>query len=171
MLFPEIKIDNNLALTKPKIPFAEDLFEIYNNENVNRELNSNNILDLNKVIEKLNFFITGFNEGKTLYWVILDLSNSKAIGYIAYFFHDNYWQIEYALNEKYWGNGIMMQCFSKTVKFFVKNNQTNLIATVNEGNISSIKILKRNNFDFFKINNVKHQNKKDNSLNLIISVR
>jgi len=144
--FPIIKIDDNLELTFPSSEFVSDLFEIYHNITTSRFMNCDNEISYDEVAKRIELIKKNYDTNKQLYWVIYSNEFSKAIGYITIFFHSNFWQLEYALNETFWNKGIMCNCLKKAILFIKENTDFNILAVVNTDNFASIKILEKLEF-------------------------
>lgn len=144
--FPILKIDNNLKLTMPSAKFVADLLEVYQNETTLRFMNCKNDISYADVEKRIELLKKNYENSKQLYWVIYSSEFSKAIGYITIFFHSNFWQLEYALNENFWNQGIMYRCLKKSIRFIKENTDFNILAVVNTDNHASIKILEKLKF-------------------------
>lgn len=110
--FPEVVIDH-YHLREIHQTDAEDLFELYSDAETLQYEGMIPLRSLSEMEQLIADIQVGYQQRKTLRWVIEDQHTQKAIGSIAmYYIHP--WQrtacMGYALNRNAWRQGIMFTC-------------------------------------------------------------
>ena len=114
------------------------------------------INDSRQFIHSIN---VGINKNEAITWAITLKNDSKLIGTIGYWqiFKKHFRaEIGFILHPDFQGKGIMQEAINKIIKYgFDVMKLHSIEANVNPKNVSSIKLLKRNNFireGYFKAN-------------------
>ncbi|MCI1613425.1 MULTISPECIES: GNAT family N-acetyltransferase [Heyndrickxia] len=147
--FP-ILIADEISLLKIEEDHLDDVFAIYNNEQVFEFcgiIPKHNKATVKKMI---SHFERDFNNKKRIKWGIVTRSEYKLVGIVeAFDFNQkiNMVTIGYYLAEDYWGKGIASAAVSKVVEFLFNEVDVNRIqADVMPLNDASKKVLLKNGF-------------------------
>lgn len=146
---PQIETQR-LLLRQLLIKDAEEIFLLRTNKEINKFISRKIPENVDDVIE----FIKNINESITnkqsLYWVIVLKENLKLIGTIMLWqFTDegNSAELGYELHPDFQHKGLMHEVINAVILFAFKNLQLEkLYAWTHYNNISSINLLKKNNF-------------------------
>lgn len=144
-----IKIDSDITVYYINNEHKEDLYEIYRNENVWKYVARKahtSIMDTEEFIEIINARI---KEGNNLYLGIYDVHCEKLIGIIRFLRKEDpdTLTIGYALNESFWGKGIVPKVLNKLIKLIDSEGEyKKLRATVRPENINSQRCLEKLGF-------------------------
>jgi ribosomal-protein-alanine N-acetyltransferase len=140
----------NIELIEVNLNQVNDYFELFSSENVCKYFD----IIPHKSIENTLAFITNaiklVNEQKVFRYSIKQ--NRKIVGSISLYSISNHQQrasIGYALNEKYWGKGIMKQAIQQVEELSSKNYNIHRIqATILTQNVQSKKLLQKCNYEY-----------------------
>lgn len=148
--FPELEIDDNYFLREQRYADAEDFFKYFSDPKVAKYILSSIPESFAAAQEEIMHWIDLYYKNAGLYWAIAKKEDNRMIGAIG--FHDwnkynNRVEISYDLAKEYWGKGIMSKATRAVLEFAFNRLHINRIqaSTIKE-NISSIKLLKNNNF-------------------------
>jgi ribosomal-protein-alanine N-acetyltransferase len=127
----------------------EDLFQIYNNEKIAKYVvrkTHSFIKDTEEFIQVINQRI---REGNNLYLGICEKQSKKLIGIIRFLKKEDpsTLTIGYALNEDYWGHGIVYTAVNNLIELIkLDGTYTRIRATVKPENINSQKCVEKLGF-------------------------
>lgn len=120
------------------------LFEILNNDNVNRYLPSKKAVSKEGCQKWLDSFVKGFNPDKpNTVFALIDKENGKLFGYagVAYLKEFDLCEIMYGLHEEYWGKGLATEAAYKMKDIAEDYGLHKIVALADPGNYGSNKIL------------------------------
>lgn len=147
--FP-ILIGDEFSLLKIEEDHLDDVFAIYNNEQVFEFCGIIPKHNKETVKKMISHFERDFNNKKRIKWGIVTHSECKLVGIIeAFDFNQkiNMVTIGYYLEETYWGKGYASAAVSKVVEFLFNEVDVNRIqADVMPLNVASKKVLLKNGF-------------------------
>jgi ribosomal-protein-alanine N-acetyltransferase len=127
----------------------EDLFQLYSNEKIAKYVARSahhSIKDTEEFIQIIN---QRMNDGNNIYLGICENHSGKLIGIIRFLKKDNpsTLTIGYALNEEYWGHGIIYTTVSNLIELIkLDGTYTRIRATVKPENISSQRCVEKLGF-------------------------
>ncbi len=139
--FPEVAIDHYL-LREIREDDAEDLFELYSDAETLQYEGMIPLQNLDEMKQLIADIQNGYEQHKTLRWIIEDQCSKKAIGSIAmYYIHP--WQrtacMGYALNRSCWKQGIMHTCMKGLLQHLYYNyHLQHVLLTIWPGNLASM---------------------------------
>lgn len=147
--FPNLST-NRLNLRKMNLKDDKEIFSLHSNPTVNKFLSRSP----DKTVDDSKGFISRINEGietdKWIMWGITQHNDNHIIGTICFWNLDleNYRsEIGFELHPDFHGKGIMQEALTKIIEYgFREMNLHSVEAQVNPDNLSSIKLLSRNNF-------------------------
>lgn len=138
----------------PKI--ESDIFEILNSKENTRYIPDKYLSNISQVQSVTFTIISGYTNGNYFSLIIVDKRINKTIGVLtiissdfadnSYGFPLGYWLVDYYLNKKYWGHGIMSGILLQTVQNLNRQGVRKIGALCDINNIASIKTLNRANF-------------------------
>ena len=133
----------------------KDMYEYGSNENVTKWLSWGPYNDINDAIFSLKNKLLKRNEkGLPSTYAIVHKNDNKMIGTIGYAqvdFQDSWGDIAYALNEKYWGRGIVSKACKEVINVgFNYLGLSKIVAKHLPENIGSKKVILRNGFKYIK---------------------
>ncbi len=133
-----------------------DLFEILNSKENTRFIPDKYLSNISQAQSITFTFVSGYMNGNYYSLIIFDKRFNKAIGVItiinsefadkSYGFPLGYWLVDYYLNKKYWGHGLMAAILSQTILNLKRQGLIRIGAICDVNNASSIKTLSRANF-------------------------
>lgn len=144
-----IKVNEHIDVHYIKPAFIEDLFEIYANENISKYVARKphmSIEDTGKFIVTIN---NRMKAGKNLYLGVYHSDCDKLIGIIRFLIKDEPGELTvgYALNQAYWGKGIIPVVLSKLADIIGSCGEFCMLrATVRPENIKSQRCLEKCGF-------------------------
>ena len=148
--FPVLKT-GRLTLRQLKDADSQDIFFLRSDERVNKYVvrsKPRSIDDAREFIYKIN---DGINRNENIYWAISMKASQELIGTICLwnFSKDkSNAEIGFELKPEYQGKGIMNEALVKVLEFGFKSiSLASIDAYTHKNNISSIKLLKNNNFE------------------------
>lgn len=127
-----------------------DMYEIYSNVNISKYVAHKNHSSIEETEEFIQILHERINKGANLYLGICEVSSSKLIGIIRFLIKDNpdILTIGYALNERFWGQGIVPLVLDKLVEFVkAEGKYKALRATVRPENLQSRRCLEKLGFE------------------------
>ena len=149
--FPILETDR-LELIQLKEAFADQLFSIRTNPNINRYIDRtppSSLVDVKQFITKIN---AGFSEGNWIYWGIWLKAQSKLIGTVCLwnFSKDRLIaEIGYELLPSFTGKGYMYEAVNTLLPFAFKHAGLNQVeAYTHSDNSPSIKLLAGTGFEY-----------------------
>lgn len=129
---------------------AEFIFSLRSDEKVMEYMDTNRHASVADSENFINFILSSFAEMKSINWIIACKDTKEPAGYFGF------WRINtehcrgeigYALQQRFWGRGIMSETLKRMIEFGFKDLQLHSIeANVNPNNISSIKLLEKAGF-------------------------
>lgn len=145
-----IKVSEQLLICGISTSDKQDLFEMYSNEKVSKYISRkvhSSLQDTEELIEIINQRI---KDGDNLYLGVYKAGPRKLIGIIRFIYKENDLDsltIGYALNENYWGRGIMPEALNRLISIISSDGSyKRLRATVRPENIKSQKCLEKLGF-------------------------
>lgn len=127
----------------------EDLFQMYSNEKISKYVSRKNHSTLRDTEECIDEMEQRIKAGNNLYVGIYDSFNEKLIGIIRFLEKEDSTTLTlgYALNENYWGKGIIPMTLKKLIQLIkVEGTYSRLRATVREENLKSIRCIEKLGF-------------------------
>jgi ribosomal-protein-alanine N-acetyltransferase len=148
--FPLIQT-REISLRKIEKTDLDDLYPIYNNENLFKYRPSEAKKNKSTVENMISHFERDFNKKKTIFLgICLNENLKRIIGVAEIFDFDvkvNMVTIGYTLNENYWGNGVATKTAKALVDYLFNTIEVNRVqAFVMPNNIKSKNVLLRNRF-------------------------
>jgi len=144
-----------LKLRTPKMKDALDIFEYAKTNKVGPLAGWLPHKDLNETKDILKTFIKSEQV-----WIIEHIKDKKAIGTISLSarsveeLFDDIYELGYALNDKYWNQGLTSEAVKVVIDFaFKKLKVKKLICAHDISNEASRRIIEKNNFSLVKIDN------------------
>ena len=148
--FPELKT-SRLILRQLKESDCQDIFFLRTDEDVNRYVKRSKPKSLDDAKEFIYKVNDGINKNESLYWAITMKDQQELIGTICLwnFSKDKrIAEIGFELKPEHQGKGIMNEALVKVIEFSFTSILINSIdAYTHKDNISSIKLLKNNDFE------------------------
>ncbi|MCM1988232.1 GNAT family N-acetyltransferase [Oceanirhabdus seepicola] len=144
-----IKMSDEFLIRYIKNDDKEDLFQIYSNEKIAKYVTRKthtSIKDTDEFIEVINQRI---KEGNNLYLGICEIHSEKLVGVIRFLKKEDpsTLTIGYALNEDYWGRGLISIAMNKLIELLkLDGNYSRLRATVKPENINSQRCVEKLGF-------------------------
>jgi ribosomal-protein-alanine N-acetyltransferase len=148
--FPRFDL-GDVHLREIRISDSAAYHRYMNNDEVKEFLTQDNIpITLDAAAEDLRYWSGVFTHRRSIYWGIATTETDELIGTIGF----NVWNrvhnrvdISYDLDQRFWGKGIMGRAMSWVVKFALEEmNVVRIQATVALGNVRSVKLLERSDF-------------------------
>lgn len=138
-------LGERVSITEMQLEDEGDLFAMFSNPNVTRNLALATYEHQGQAKELIIKAINQYRNKEIFYLGIRLRGNNKIIGYIGLSRHDLSeisCQIVYALNEKYWGFGLMAEAVSLFINYlFLVQNKQIIIATHIDRNVNSGKVM------------------------------
>lgn len=144
-----IKVSDKYFIRHISNDDKEDLFQLYSNEKIAKYVarkTHHSIKDTEEFIKIINQRMKG---GNNLYLGICEKHSGKLIGIIRFLKKDDpsTLTIGYALNEEYWGHGIIYTAVSNLIELIkLDGTYTRIRATVKLENISSQRCVEKLDF-------------------------
>lgn len=152
-----IIISDNYKLRRIGKNDQKDMFEIYSNEKISKYVSNKVHTSIKDTEEFIDLIDERIKAGTNVYLGICDISSDKLIGIIRFLRKEDpeILTIGYALNEIYWGKGIVPGALIKLIELIkVDGEFLGLRATVRPENIKSKRCLQKLGFEmagsFFK---------------------
>ena len=146
-LFFEKIMSARVAIRELKFGDEEDIFELISNSNVTKYLGIETFIDIvqaHSFVEKARY---QYLNKEIFYLGIENNSNSKIIGYIGLSRYDLSYttcQVVYALNEDYWGRGLMVDALKLFIDYLINvQKKKKIIATHIDVNVNSGKVMQK----------------------------
>ena len=143
----------------------EDLFQLYSNEKVAKYVARKTHVSIKDTEEFIQLINQRMSDGNNLYLGICEIDSQKLIGIIRFFKKETptALTIGYALNEDYWGHGIVNIALSDLFqRIKIDGTYTKIRATVKHENISSQRCLEKLGFKLHgKLNKIEIINNKE----------
>lgn len=147
--FPELKTDR-LFLRQLKIEDEREIFLIRSDERVNRFLDRLKASSLTEARDFINKINTGINNNESIYWAITIKDSPSLIGTICLWnvlWENSIAEIGYELLPDQQGKGFMQESISKIIEYgFGEMHLKKIDAYPSADNVSSVKLLEKNNF-------------------------
>ena len=147
--FPLIATDR-LVLRQLTSKHENEIFELRSDERVSKFLNRQKykkIVEAREFIDKIN---KGIRQNEWIYWAITLKNDKKLIGTIClwHISKENFRaEVGFELHPDFQGRGIMQEALTKVLDYGFKDMKLHSIeGNVDPNNLSSIKLLEKNNF-------------------------
>lgn len=127
--FPTIETDR-LILRQLTIRDSGDLYEVFSEEDVMRFYGMHTIDVPPQAEQMVQFFRTGFEEGRSIRWAIELKSEGKVIGTCGYHNMNEVHrraEVGYELNKKYWRNGYVTEALRAIFYYGFQNLNLNRV--------------------------------------------
>ncbi len=128
---------------------VEDLFEMYSNEKIAKYVVRKTHTSTKDTEEFIEVIDQRIKEGNNLYLGIYESHSEKCVGVIRFLEKEDpsTLTIGYALNEEYWGQGLISTSIKKLMELIkLDGNYTRLRATVKPDNINSQRCVEKLGF-------------------------
>lgn len=149
MYFKDL-FNNDIIIREFNKGDASDFFELMKNPNVCKYLVALPLTTMDEAKGMIDKIIDEYKNGYINKLAIVEKNSNKVIGYIGlskFGLTDKNCEIVYALNELYWGKGIMVKAVKLFVKYLIEQENKNLIiGTHIAENINSGKVLLKSGF-------------------------
>ncbi|MEZ4930661.1 MAG: GNAT family N-acetyltransferase [Saprospiraceae bacterium] len=161
--FP-ILYSDRLILRKMELFDEPELYAMLADADNRKYIDQPSFENINDIIEYINVRNEFVEKNDCVYWAITLKEERKMIGTICLWdFSDDYKKAEvgYELNANYQGKGIMDEALQSVINYafnILKINQ--LEAFTQSGNVGSIKLLEKNNFQKQRAFKAKYNSKK-----------
>lgn len=136
---------DRFVIRKLRLDDFEDFYDMQSSENVMRYIKAP--LDHDESKAELEKFIGYYSDDKRYFhlWAIVSKTNEDFVGICGVYHNDKGEnEIAYRLREKYWGNGIGGEVAKGLISYcFDDLGMDRIVASADEGNIGSVKILDR----------------------------
>ena len=152
MLFPNFPILKTPRLVLRDLRPSDDLalFEVFKDEEVTRYYDTDVFTDITQAQELITFLNTRYEKGTGIRWAITRQGEDQLIGTIGF----NSWNkasqvgvIGYELAKPYWNQGIISEALQAMLDFGFSTDTVNRVeALVMPGNIASVRVLRKYNF-------------------------
>lgn len=157
--FP-VLYSERLILRQLKQMDDKEIYSLRSDESVNKYIDRPKTIsnvDARKFIDKINY---GIENNEWIYWAITTKDSDKLIGTICiwnFSAGNDIAEIGFELIPEYHGKGLMQETLIRIIEYGFENlNLKKLKAYTNQQNISSIKLLEKNNFILEKTFEEKH---------------
>jgi len=148
--YPELKT-KRLFLRKLKKDDASEIFYLRTNDIVNKYIDRKRPKRIDEANEFIIETLDGIKNNKWIYWAITLKDNPKLIGTICFWNFSNNKKIAevgFELNPEFHGQGIMNEALISIIEFGFKTIGLDIIAAyIHKDNISSTKLVIKNNFE------------------------
>jgi ribosomal-protein-alanine N-acetyltransferase len=144
-----IKVSDKYLIRYINREDKEDLFEMYRNEKIAKYVAQKTHCFIKDTEEFINVMYQRMMEGNNLYLGICEEHSGKFIGIIRFLKKEDpsVLTIGYALNENYWGHGIIHTALNNLIELIkLGGTYTRIRATVKPENISSQRCVEKLGF-------------------------
>jgi ribosomal-protein-alanine N-acetyltransferase len=145
-----ILINDQLMVNYISTKDKKDLFEIYSNESISKYVTRKTHVSIKETEEFIEVINSRIKEGSNLYLGIFHIVSKKLIGVIRFLKKEDpsTLTIGYALNESYWGKGVVPTVLNKLLELITLEGEfKKLRATVRPENIKSQRCLLKLGFE------------------------
>jgi len=144
-----IKVSDKYSIRYINSKDTQDLFEMYSNEKVAKYVAKKTHCSLKDTEEFMELINQRMKDGNNIYLCICEKHSQKLIGIIRFLKKEDptTLTIGYALNEDYWGHGIIYTAVNNLIELIkLDGNYTRIRATVKPENISSQRCVEKLGF-------------------------
>lgn len=144
-----IKVSDKYIIRHISSSDKEDLFHLYSNEKIAKYVARKTHCSIKDTEEFMELIDRRMKEGNNIYLGICEMHPGKLIGIIRFLKKEDptTLTIGYALNEDYWGHGIIYAAVNSLIELIkLDGNYTRMRATVKPENINSQRCVEKLGF-------------------------
>jgi len=160
-----IKVSEQYLVRHINSDDSEGVFQLYSNEKIAKYVARKTQSSIEEAEEFIKIINERMKEGNDIYLGICEAASQKLIGIIRFLEKEEpgTLTIGYALNEEYWGQGIVAASVNQLIEFIkLYGGYSKLRATVRPENINSQKCLEKLGFELVgKFNKIESVDNKE----------
>ncbi len=136
---------SRLFLKKISVADADELFEVFSDEETTRYVPRKKHEDRLATIQHLENMAKGIDEGRSFVWSVIEKNENCVIGTVnLYFKPDKVAGIGAVIHSRYWGKGIATEALNEVVRFgFTEAGLIRIEGKCESNNTASEKVMKK----------------------------